>query len=311
MDRLPYLCKSNLVISTKKGAFLTLSEARYSSDMNVYGIDFTSAPGRKKPITCARCELSDSLLRLVETRGLIIFKEFENLLESEGTWIAGIDFPFGQPRKLVQNLGWSLSWDGYVGLVGTLQKGEWEDLLTDHQAKRPQGAKHHLRETDKRADLRSPMMLVRVPVGKMFFQGAPRLLKSRVNVVPCRSTDSKRIVVEAYPKLVAQKWVGNASYKNDSKKKQTQANHETRQRIIDGLSSKVHEAKYGFNVGLTENQMKLLVDDPMGDSLDGFLCAIQAAWAYERKEQNFGIPLKCDPLEGWIVDPYENAVQDM
>jgi hypothetical protein len=31
--------------------------------------------------------------------------------------------------------------------------------------------------------------------------------------------------------------------------------------------------------------------------------AVQAAWAYSQADNNFGIPVDCDPLEGWIVDP--------
>jgi hypothetical protein len=45
------------------------------------------------------------------------------------------------------------------------------------------------------------------------------------------------------------------------------------------------------------------IDDPMGDTLDALLCAIQAAWAYTQREHGYGIPATCDPLEGWIVDP--------
>ena len=40
-----------------------------------------------------------------------------------------------------------------------------------------------------------------------------------------------------------------------------------------------------------------------GDQLDALLCAVQAAWAYSQADDNFGIPVYCDSLEGWIVDP--------
>jgi hypothetical protein len=48
--------------------------------MRVYGIDFASAPRRGKPITCACCELVGGLLRLVETRDLATFEEFEGFI---------------------------------------------------------------------------------------------------------------------------------------------------------------------------------------------------------------------------------------
>ncbi|MDP8949396.1 MAG: hypothetical protein M3N00_04025 [Actinomycetota bacterium] len=37
------------------------------------------------------------------------FEEFEDFSSREGEWIAGIDFPFGQPREPVQHLGWRRS----------------------------------------------------------------------------------------------------------------------------------------------------------------------------------------------------------
>jgi len=46
-----------------------------------------------------------------------------------------------------------------------------------------------------------------------------------------------------------------------------------------------------------------LIQDGSGDQLDSLLCAVQAVWAYAQRARNFGIPMDCDPLEGWIVDP--------
>jgi len=35
----------------------------------------------------------------------------------------------------------------------------------------------------------------------------------------------------------------------------------------------------------------------------GQLCAIQAAWAWTKREDGYGEPNPVDPLEGWIADP--------
>jgi hypothetical protein len=38
--------------------------------------------------------------------------------------------------------------------------------------------------------------------------------------------------------------------------------------------------------------------------LDAVLCMLQAAWALQQHEkgaQNHGLPVKTDPLEGWIL----------
>ena len=45
------------------------------------------------------------------------------------------------------------------------------------------------------------------------------------------------------------------------------------------------------------------VRDPSADALDSLLCAVQAAWAYVRRDENYGVPPECDPEEGWILDP--------
>lgn len=47
-------------------------------------------------------------------------------------------------------------------------------MLADYRTQRPAGDKQQLRQTDRLAGARSPMMLCGVPVAKMFFRGAPR-----------------------------------------------------------------------------------------------------------------------------------------
>ena len=157
--------------------------------------------------------------------------------------------------------------------------------------------------TDKLAGARSPMMLHRVPVGKMFFQGAPRLLDSGVSILPCRPTGASRIALEGYPALVAQRWASKVGYKSDERKKQSTEQKAIRQRIVDGICSK--ELRIFYSISLELNQMlaNKLIEEPMGDELDAVLCAIQAAWAYTEHGHNYGIPPNCDTVEGWIVAP--------
>ncbi len=72
--------------------------------MHIYGLDFTSAPGPRKPITCATCTLEDQTLNVRGFNELTDFEQFEAFLAQPGPWTAGLDFPFGQPLKLVKNL---------------------------------------------------------------------------------------------------------------------------------------------------------------------------------------------------------------
>jgi hypothetical protein len=105
-------------------------------------------------------------------------------------------------------------------------------------------------------------------------------------------------VIEAYPALMARRWVG--SYKNDTKKKQTIVQEAARQVIITEICSDQLQELYGFSVELSDTLAMSAIQDPSGDALDAVLCAIQAGYAYRH---NFAVPPECDPLEGWIFDP--------
>ena len=274
-----------------------------TSLIRIYGLDFTSAPSKRKPITCASCFLLNTYLYVEQIFLIAEFDGFEQWLGQSGPWVAALDFPFGQPRQLLTRLGWPLTWDGYVGLIGSMQKSTFEKTLQDYQDSRPAGDKQHMRVTDKIAGSRSPMMLHRVPVGKMFFQGAPRLLASGVSVLPCHPQPTDSIVIEGYPALVARRWSGKQSYKSDERAKQTPEQCAIRQQIVDGIRSSMLPDVYGIQLSMTDEQAQRLVEEPMGDELDAVLCAIQAAWAYTLRDKNYGIPTMCDVAEGWIVDP--------
>jgi Protein of unknown function (DUF429) len=271
--------------------------------MKIYGFDFTSSPSRKKPITCAVCELQGKLLCVQDCLRLTCFEAFEAFLRSNGLWLAALDFPFGQPRELVANLGWPETWEGYMQVIASMGKKEFEETLQRYRESRPAGDKLHLRATDVFAGARSPMMLHRVPVGKMFFEGATRLLRSEVSILPCRPAGGSRVVVEGYPALVARRFVGRRSYKSDERSKQIKEREEARLEIVRGLRSSEMLEWYGFRVELSEEMSKRLVGDAMGDELDAVLCGVQGGWAWQQRGRGYGIPGVCERSEGWIVDP--------
>jgi hypothetical protein len=271
--------------------------------MKIYGIDFTSAPSPKKAITYAQCELAGDVLTFESLGDLASFGEFEKFLHRPGPWVAGLDFPFGQPRKLIENLGWPKTWEGAVQFVSGMSKTEFVHMLETYCQGREKGDKHHRRRTDQLAQSRSPMMLYRVPVGKMYFEGAPRLLQAGVSIHPCHVNRDPRVILEAYPALVARRWIGIRSYKTDVLKQQTTAQGSAREELISGLCSEETKFYLSFDVHLDDQAIKLMVQDGTGDRLDALLCAVQAGWAFTQRDQNYGIPADCDPLEGWIVDP--------
>jgi hypothetical protein len=272
--------------------------------VRIYGLDFTSAPSRRKPLVALLCTLEDDVLLVEGSEEITDFAGFGGFLARPGPWVCGMDFPFGQPRSLVSALGWPESWEGYVGEVARLSKEEFEGAIRADMAKRPAGSKYRYRLADSRSGSSSAMMLFRVPVGKMFYQGAPRLLIAGVSVEPCHPTGDTRVAVEAYPAVVARRFIARASYKNDERRKQTPAQRAARKELVDGLRSETLRREYGFTVAMEDSWERHFVDDVSADALDSLLCAVQAAWAYTKRDENYGVPEECDPNEGWILDPY-------
>jgi hypothetical protein len=270
--------------------------------VRIFGLDFTSAPGRRKPLIVLGCILEGDSLRVEDSETLTDFGGFEDFLQRRGPWVCGMDFPFGQPRSLIAALGWSESWEGYVGEVGRLPKEEFEDKIRADMALRPAGSKWRYRLADSRSGSSSAMMLFRVPVGKMFYQGAPRLLASGVRVEPCRRNGDERVAVEAYPAVVARRFLGRTAYKRDGVPDSPER-RSARETLLTGLESAVLREVYGFAVEMDARWRDELVRDPSADALDSLLCAVQAAWAYEKRDVGYGVPPECDPDEGWILDP--------
>lgn len=266
--------------------------------MQVIGIDFTSAPSRRKPITALSCSFNGETLSAGSLEEWSSFDGFEEALERPGPWIAGIDFPFGQSRKFVENMGWPLSWPDYVALVGKLDRQGFRQTLLDYKKDRPQGDKEHRRETDTRARSISPQKLYGVPVALMFFEGAPRLLRSGASIPNILEGDRARIVVEAYPGVLARSLIERRSYKSDTKRKQTPEQTEARRDLFQKLRANSEEL-YGFTVEAPQD----ICDDPGADHLDTLLCAVQAAWAWSQRTNGYGAPEGLDALEGYIADP--------
>ena len=289
--------------------------------MRIYGLDFTSAPSsvsskakRLKRLILAVCTLENGLLKVDNFEPLNgtshgDFSKLEAWLYTEGPWVAGFDFPFGQPVQLIDDLNWPKTWVGYVGCVNELGKNGFEEVLERYKDKKPKGQKELRRETDCKAGAVSPMKLFGVPVGKMFFQGAPCLCRSNLSIHPLRVVDSEnRHVIEAYPKLVARCCIGSNRYKSDNPCTNRNEMTEQRQQIVNAIcaidgNKTAFLSTYNIKVQISPELKSECVNDPSGDYLDSVLCAIQAAWSYTMKENNYGIPMDASIIEGWICDP--------
>lgn len=268
------------------------------SEWWVCGVDFTSRPRAGKPITAATGRLSTRGYALQGLEELGDWPDFEDWLARPGPWIGGFDFPFGLPREAVTDLGWPRNWPDLVRHCRALGRAAFRAALDRYRESRPAGNRYAHRAADRPAGSHSPLKLVNPPVGLMFLEGAPRLLDAGVSLPGLHAADPQRIGLEAYPGYIARQIVSR-SYKNDARAMQTPERRTARREIVAALTSAANP--FGFPLIATPDLAATLVADGSGDRLDAVLCAMQAAWAWHRRDENFGMPDGVDGLEGWIT----------
>lgn len=275
----------------------------------LHGIDFTSAPSSRKPVTVASGALApDGVLLLQRLERLPSWSAFEAFLTRPGPWLGVFDFPFGLPRESVLEHGWPLDWAGMVQAVCRLSRSEFKSLADAERAPRPIGQKYTHRATDRPAGSHSPMKFVNPPVGWMFQEGARRLLEAGVHIPGLHGGDGDRVALEGYPGWLARNIVP-ASYKSEAAAGQTRDRLANRMLIVEALLRGAHP----LGIVLRCDDAALhdaMTTDGTGDTLDCVLCLVEAAWAWARRDAGYGLPLQIDPVEGWIVgvQPPEAAI---
>ncbi len=269
----------------------------------LYGVDFTSAPSRRKPITVARGELQQGALRLLELSTLADFERFEAAIAPGGwtqPWVAGFDLPFGLPRELVLALGWPTEWPALIRHYAGLSRADIRDRFAAFCDARPAGGKFAHRATDAPAGSSPSMKWVNPPVAFMLHAGAPRLLQAGVHLPGLHAGDPQRVALEAYPGVLARELIGSRSYKSDDRARQTPERLIARKDLIDALEQ--GRTRLGLRVRLSHAQRDDLVADASGDRLDALLCLVQTAHA--QRLSGYGLPGEgrdVDPVEGWII----------
>ena len=267
-------------------------------NLQLLGIDFTSAPSRRKPITVARGTLGGSRLALQRVDALNDFAAFEAMLREPGPWLGAFDFPFGLPRAFVEanSLG-----DDAVCALRALQKRcptrmafrAYVDAWGNSQ---PAGRRLLHRVTDKAmqgVSSTSPLQTRYVPVGFMHYEGLSRLADAGVHLPGIASGDPTRVAVEGYPGWLVHELIGRRSYKNKAEPDRLIARKDLLEALEQGKS------RLGIRVAMSHAQRDALAADASGDRLDALLCLVQAAWASTRA--NHGLPAQVDHVEGWIV----------
>jgi hypothetical protein len=269
--------------------------------VSLLGVDFTSAPSRRKPVTVARGQRLGAVLRLERVDALASFAQFEALLREPGPWFGAFDFPFGLPRAFVDALQLGASADA---VIAELQRRCGSRMafraLVDAwgNARRAGERLPHRRCDTAMAGVTSssPLQTRYVPVGFMYYEGLSRLVAAGVTLPRLRAGDPRRVAVEGYPGLVAHGVLGRRSYKND-RPGEGSARLIARKDLVDALEQ--GRTRWGVRLKLTHAQREALVDDASGDRLDAVLCLLQAAWAAELPDH--GLPADIDAVEGWIA----------
>lgn len=272
--------------------------------MAVIGVDFTSAPSAKKPITIAvgrwRTSARRTVYQLDEVRELETLDAFEAFLMEGGPWLGGFDLPFGQPRPLIEHEGWPTDWSAFVRFYCRRQRDDLRRVFRRWCDARPAGEKFAWRGTDKPAGSSPAMRWANPPVAWMMHAGIGRMLDAGLTFPAHRHqgtrSRARRIALEAYPGFTARK-VTTRSYKSDVSKQQTPDRRRRREAIVEAICAGT--AGLSVRLLLAPRWRRRLIADGRGDLLDAAICGLQAAHAASLPR--FGLPRSLDPLEGWIA----------
>jgi hypothetical protein len=262
------------------------------------GVDFSSAPTRRKPIVVARGRFDAGVLRLLRLDALPRMADFEALLAAPGPWLGAFDFPFGLPRAFVEAQGLGASADAVIAELHRRcpTRMAFRALVDSWAATQPSGQRLLHRLTDRAVpgvSSSSPLQTRYVPVGFMYYEGLARLVAAGVRIPRLRAGDERRVAVEAYPGFLARELIGRRSYKNDASPERLLA----RKDIVEALEQ--GRTRLGLRLKLSPAQAGELVADASGDRLDAVLCLVQAAWGSLRP--GHGLPAQVDAVEGWIA----------
>ena len=290
----------------------------------IAGVDFSSAPGKRKPIVIARVDILPAGIVPVGIvpagivpAGIvpvdIVLRSFERLetlaalaqwLRAQPRFVAGCDFPFGLPREFVEAQGWlapgaPAHWPTLIRTVAALTRSALVDRCRAFVAPRPAGGRFAHRRTDRPAGSSPSMKWVNPPVVLMLHAGAPLLLDAGLDLPSLHAGDPSRVALEAYPGMLARDVVGNRSYKSDDPRKDDAQRRGRRADIVRALRGGAH--RLGTSLAIDARLADEMIAECSGDRLDAAICAVQAAWGWAHRADHYGLAPDVDPCEGWIV----------
>ncbi len=274
-------------------------DSKPSTETLLWGVDFSSAPSRRKPIWQAIGEWRGEQVQLRALTPHYSLADFEKVLAEPGPWLGGFDLPLGLPACFVRDMGWGSD----LPQVAQQMRGRFPDRkawrigIDAWRATQPAGQVLPHRACDvllpEGARSTSPLQTRYVPVALMLYEGLPRLLASGATLPGQVTGDPHRIALEAYPGWLALRVLGRRSYKN----KDDPARRAARLELLEALEQDA--AGLGLSVQCPEALRQCMLDDASGDPLDALICLLQAAWA--SRQSRWGQPVALNPIEGWIL----------
>ena len=269
----------------------------------ILGIDFSSAPTKRKPIAVAvgRLKGRQQLTYELETiRELASLADFEAMLAESESWLGGFDLPFGQPRTLIEHEGWPTDWAAFVQFYCHQPREALRNTFRNWCEARPIGNKFAWRKTDKPAGSSPAMRWTNPPVAWMMHAGIGRMLSAGLcfpaHRYPRRRRYLRKIALEAYPGFTSKRIV-RGSYKSDVPAKQTADRQARRQQILEAVVA--GDTDLAVRLKVSPTWQRRIIADGRGDLLDAVLCSLQAGHA--TLQPDFGLPRDLDSLEGWIA----------
>lgn len=273
--------------------------------MKLIGIDFSSAPTKKKPIALAFAEWQADKVVLTGLKSLIKADDMTQLLKTEQNFVAAIDMPFGLSRELVEGLKWpgagvttERAWAELMQFYTSLSRDEVRAVFRAWCDARPAGKKFAHRACDKPAGSSPSMKWVNPPVALMLHAGVPCLQEAGVHIPGMQVGDPSRVAVEAYPGFLARQVLNRQSYKSDDPKKESPDRRMARSELLCAMEEGM---LLGIRVVMPRYIKAELLEDAKADHLDAALCALTAAWCAKRADNLYGLPPNVDPVEGWIA----------
>ena len=307
--------------------------------IGVLGVDFTSAPGAKKPIMLARAVLegrsdrmpATSRLKLLGFERLSDWHAFERFLHAPwsdrqaydpSVMVGGFDFPFGLPKELLKAWQWDqLDYRQIAMKFACKHRSYWVAALKRFCEPRPVGHKFAHRACDGPAGSSPSMKWVNPPVVFMYREGFKRLIDAgwhlpgfdtpldidtpMVTDTPLDSevASDVEVLVGVETPVALEAYPGHlarALIGKLSYKSDSVPNDPKRLEIRSAML-KALAARLPFEFIVDQIHTDLMLEDGRGDAIDAWLCAIQAAWAAMKGPPYWGADEDADPQEGWIA----------